>query len=80
MTRQEFLLSTLRRFCDTPLEVKMRKTHRPVTTTHHGMCIKLVFGPSMNFDITISIDGDELVTTTVPFMKRAIEKGWTIKE
>jgi len=80
MTRQEFLLSTLRRFCDTKLEMKMRKTHRPVTMTYHDMTIGLVFGPSMNYDIIIWVENEEVVSTTVPIMKRAIEKGWTIKE
>jgi len=79
MTRHEFLLSTLRRFCDTPLEIRMRKTRRPVTMTYHDMTIGLVFGPSMNYDITIWLDTDELVSTTVPIMKQTLSKGWTIK-
>jgi len=79
MTRQEFLLSTLRRFCDTSLEIRMRKTHRPVTMSHHGLTIGLHFGPSMNYDITIWVENEEIVSTTVPIMKRAISKGWTVK-
>ena len=79
MNRQEFLLKLLKDYHEEDSSLAGCKRKREKNFSHDGMNVRFKVEKTAEYIVTITVENNEIISSTIPELERAIRKNFTIK-